>query len=347
MIELAWVEGASRWAILRQGLLGFLRADMALLVFYLFTLCFASFAVPLIMGGLQGVTLEVLIYEKIRQGSGWSQALVLSILQIGFLFLFSLILSHSPDLQNRGRFQIQFLSWWPGVFLPLFICAFLLIGQFVGAGKGITQLLETSLLIEELPFLIIRTVLVGLGAGAMTFLLLNLIAALSPHWGLDRFLTGYVSPSPVVTGFACLLMGFYGTWGSHIAMAIGLALLFLPGLYRLAGRSSLQALSRQIQVARVAGASWGLVFRQIIFPQVQSGFWWLSGLAAFWACGDFAFSSVVAESSSTLSLLVKAYMTSYHLELASVLNLLLILVSSICFLVFGGLAFVTYKKSYS
>ena len=346
MVELAWVEGASRWAILQQGVLVFLRADIALLVFYLFTLCFTSFAIPLMMGGLQGVTLEVLIYEKIRQGGGWSQAFVLSVLQFGLLFLFSLVLSSHPDIQSRDRFQIQYLSWWPGVVLPLLICAFVFLGQLTGIGKGMTQLLETSLLLERLPLLVMRTLLVGLGTGMLVFLLLTLVATLSPHWGLDRFLTGYVSPSPVVTGFACLLLGFYGPWGSHIAMAIGLALLFLPGLYRLAGRSSLQALTRQVHVARVAGASWRLTFWRITFPQVQSSFWWLAGLAAFWACGDFAFSSIVAESSSTLGLLVKAYMTSYHLELASVLNLLLVLVSSTCFLAFGGLAFVAHRKSH-
>jgi len=347
MIELAWVEGASRGAILRQGLLGFLKADLALLVFYLFTLSFVSFSVPLIMGNLQGITLEVLIYEKIRQGGSWSQAFVLSVLQMGFLFLFSLVLSHRSDIQSRGRFQIQFLSWWPGVLFPLFIGVFVLVGQFNGIGKGMVQLLENSLLMEKLPLLIMRTVLIGLGTGVVVFLLLTLVATLSPHWGLDRFLTGYVSPSSVVTGFACLLLGFYGPWGSHIAMVIGLGLLFLPGLYRLAGRSSLHALTRQVHVARIAGASWGFTFWRIVFPQVQSSFWWLAGLAAFWACGDFAFSSIVAESSSTLGLLVKAYMTSYRLELASVLNLFLILASSICFLIFGGLAFVVHKKSHS
>ena len=347
MIELAWVEGASRWAIIRQGLLGYLRADVGLIIFYLFSLCFASFAVPMIMGGLQGVTLEVLIYEKIRQGGTWSQAFVLSVLQIGFLFLFSLVLSRSPDIQSRGRFQIQFLSWWPGLVLPILVCIFVLLGQFSGVGTGMDQLLNTPLLIEQLPVLAVRTLLVGLGTGLAVFVLLVLIAFLSPHWGLDRFMTGFASPSPVVTGFALLLLGFYGAWGSHLAMVIGMALLFLPGLYRLTGRASLQALVRQVQVARVTGAGWGLIFRRIVFPQVQSGFWWLAGLAGFWACGDFAFSSIVAESSSTLGLLVKAYMTSYRLELASVLNLLLIFLSSVCFLIFGGLAFVAHKKSHS
>ena len=347
MVELAWVEGASRWSLVRTGLLGYLRADLALLAFYVFALCFASFAVPLIMGGLNGQTIEVLIYEKIRQGGGWSQAFVLSLVQMLFLFGFSLILSRSSDVRQQGRYQVRYLTWIPGLVPPILFSVFVLTAQFSGLQLGIEQLLQTDLLVSLLPELVFHTLLVGVGTGIFVFILLLLVAGLSPHWGLDQFLTGYASPSAVVTGFAFLLFGFYGLWGSHLAMILGLGLLFLPGLYRLMGRSLLHSVSRQVQVARVAGASWTLIFWQIEFPQVSSGFLWLAGLAAFWACGDFALSSIVAESSSTLGLMVKGYMTSYRLELATVLNLILICVSSLCFLFFGSLGFVVHKKSLS
>lgn len=264
-----------------------------------------------------------------------------------FLFLFSLVLSRSPDVRDQGRYQARFLTWSPGLIFPLVISVFILVAQFAGIKLGLSQLLGTELLLEQLPSLIAHTLFIGLGTGLFVFILLLMVAGLSPHWGMDRFLTGYASPSAVVTGFAFLLFGFYGFWGSHAAMILGLGLLFLPGLYRLMGRSLLHMVSRQVQVARVAGAGWGLIFTSIVFPQVRAGFLWLSGLAAFWACGDFALSSIVAESSSTLGLMVKGYMTSYRLELATVLNLILILVSSVCFLIFGGLGLVAHKKSVS
>lgn len=347
MIELAWVEGASRWSLIRQGLLGYLRADFLLLGFYLVTLCFSSFAVPLVMGGAQSLTIEVLIYEKIRQGGAWSEAFVLSIIQLVFLFAFSLVLRRGIVVPPRGRSQVRFLSSRLGITVPLAITFLVVVGQVAGLVTGLAQLMAARELLLALPRLIANTMLVGLGAGVVAFLLMNLVAALSPHWGLDRFLVGYSSPSPVITAFAFLLFGFYGYWGSHGAMILGLSLLSLPSLYRLFGRAAILSLGRQVQVARVAGASWSLIFRVIIFPQVRSHFLWLAGLAGFWASGDFALSSIVAESNSTLGLMAKAYMSSYQLELATALSWILLLVSGIIFAVFGGWAHVSHQESYS
>jgi thiamine transport system permease protein len=174
-----------------------------------------------------------------------------------------------------------------------------------------------------------------------------LVAGLCPHPGLDRFLVGYAAPSTVLTGFAFLLLGIESWLGVHLSLICGLAILMVPSLYRMLARGLLSALQNQVIVARIGGAGWWRIFDKIVFPQVRWQFWWLAGMGSLWACGDYALSSLVVENNTTLALAIKGYMTSYHLDLATALNSLLLVVGMSCLLGFGGLGRVCRTKSLS
>ncbi|MCX7979162.1 MAG: ABC transporter permease subunit, partial [Bdellovibrionaceae bacterium] len=86
-MEIAWVLGASRWRILFDILIPLIRRDLMLLFAFVFALCFSSFAIPLVVGGGKGTTLEVLIYEKIRISYDWGPALSIAVFQSLFVLL--------------------------------------------------------------------------------------------------------------------------------------------------------------------------------------------------------------------------------------------------------------------
>ncbi len=347
MIELSWIEGASRWKMLQSGVFSYLRIDLVSLSFYLFTLFFASFSIPLILGSSDGITLEVLIYEKIRLSGDWSEAVLLGLLQIFILFFFSFgvrqnfagKISRQPNL--TGLRAPSLLG------IPLFVSLFLVAGQFFGLARGWGYLLNSPVLLAELPLLLGGTLIVGIGTGLLVLILLMLVAGLSPHLGLDRFLVGYTAPSTVLTGFAFLLLGVESWLGIHLSLICGLALLVVPSLYRMMARGLLVAIQNQVIVARLGGAGWWAIFDKIVFPQICRQFWWLAGMSSLWACGDYALSSLVVENNTTLALAIKGYMSSYHLDLATALNSILLVVGMNCLLGFGGLARVCRTESFS
>lgn len=347
MIELSWIEGASRWKMLQSGVFSYLRTDLVSLSFYLFTLFFASFSIPLILGSSEGITLEVLIYEKIRLSGDWSQAVLLGLLQIFILFFFSFgvrqnfagKISRQPNL--TGLRAPSLLG------IPLFVSLFLVVGQFFGLARGWGYLLNSPVLLAELPLLLGGTLIVGIGTGLLVLILLMLVAGLSPHLGLDRFLVGYTAPSTVLTGFAFLLLGVESWLGIHLSLICGLALLVVPSLYRMLARGLLVVIQNQVIVARLGGAGWWAIFDKIVFPQICRQFWWLAGMSSLWACGDYALSSLVVENNTTLALAIKGYMSSYHLDLATALNSILLVVGMSCFFGFGGLGRVCRTESFS
>ncbi|MBK7843819.1 MAG: hypothetical protein IPJ71_09005 [Bdellovibrionales bacterium] len=347
MIELSWIEGASRWKMVQSGVFSYLRADLVSFSFYLFTLYFASFSIPLILGSSEGVTLEVLIYEKIRLSGNWSQSVLLGLLQIFILFLFSFgvrqnltgTISRQPNLTGL---RVPFLFG-----IPFFVSFFLVVGQFFGFVRGWGYLLNSPVLLTELPSLLSGTLIVGIGTGLVVFLLLILVAGLGPHPGLDRFLVGYTAPSTVLTGFAFLLLGVDSWPGVHLSLICGLAILVVPSLYRMLARGLLVAIQNQVIVARLGGSGWWAIFDKIVFPQICRQFWWLAGMSSLWACGDYALSSLVVENNTTLALAIKGYMTSYHLDLATALNSILLVVGMSCLLGFGGLGRVCRTESFS
>ncbi|MGE3756730.1 MAG: ABC transporter permease subunit, partial [Pseudobdellovibrionaceae bacterium] len=102
LVELALIEGAGRFQFARV-ILRMLRLDLVLLFLLIFSICFMSFSIPLLAGGDQGTTLEVLIFEKVRLSSQWNQALGISFLQCVFLFIFSLVAPQETKTVKREK----------------------------------------------------------------------------------------------------------------------------------------------------------------------------------------------------------------------------------------------------
>ena len=341
MAELAWIEGCSRIRFLHQVVVPYLITDFTTIALFVFAICFASFAVPLMLGGSRATTIETLIYQKIRIAGAWDQAVTLALLQALAIAFFSWLLRGRKSSVVSSRVgNLPLLSHPFGFLFLLFPAALMLAGLVGGAKTGWAQFL----IIDPRP-LIAGSLFTALATGVISVCLLAWIAYLHPEGAVRKALLGYASPSAVLTGFAILFVWRTTGVATYFKIAVGLSLAAIPGFYRLYWDSLLRGLDGQRTVARTMGASSAMIFRQIVWPQVVGPAFRIAGLAAVWAWGDFGLSSVVAERTVTLALLTQSLMASYRFDAATIAIWFVIAGALITYIFFDGVGRVLGAKS--
>ncbi len=344
LLEESFIYGISQVQFLGMAW-GVLRRDLLSLFSFVFILCFSSFSIPLILGAGKVSTLEILIYEKIRISGNWGEALSLSLLQIGLLFLLSIF---SPPVRNQlfGRGQeIHLLGSFSGLIFLMLYClglpAFFLFMSLSSWGEVFRIPGLWELCLEVIPLSLVLAISVGL----LVLGLLLLIAYNSPDRKLHRLIQGMVSPSTALLGLSLLF--FYpgdpswnlGRW------VFGFSYLIFASLYRWSWDQELSGLENQIYVAETLGASRSLIFREILFPQLIEPACRIAAVASLWALGDFALGKILIGKTLTLSLVIESLMASYRIQAALSLLALLFLMGSFCYLLFWSLAYVSRRTS--
>ena len=343
----AYVHSVSRLMLLKKIIFYECRRDIALIFFLVFSFCFTSFSVPLLVGGMSGQTLEVLIAEKLKNPVEWSEAVSLFGVEVLFLFIFFFI------LYSQSR-QVDYLSQKTGYVLPLRSAVILPLLPSILLCLGLLDVVFSKIAWND--FLIIwpivfpswgQTLLLGVGTGFTVLILLYWVAFCSRSLFLRKFLMAYACSSVAFMGFAFLLIGRDDSLGVLCKWILGLSLLFLPALYRLLGETIIRRLKNQIALADLMGASLKMSFLKVIAPQCTPIFFFLAGVAAFWACGDFAYSSIVSFSDHQhLAMLIQDVFASYRFELATILIWILIFSGVICFSLFSVAAVIFHKRIY-
>lgn len=316
MAETAWTLGASRFLFWRKVAWPFLKSDLACIFLFVFGICFTSFSIPLVLGGQHMVTLEVAIFDTIRMEGRWDKAVILAACQSLFLLLLALSLPHPfwpPKPQRRPLSFLAFKSLRLLVFLPALI---VVLGWLLGLSEALRTELPSEFPIGEA---LITSLALGLLVGTLHLILFLLVAYVSPHAGLNKFLNGYLAPSPAITGFALLLLPGEGDIFDFLKLAVALTLISFPLLYRWIVHSALSGLFDQIVVARSLGSNWSMILFEVVWPQVAPQLLRASGLAALWACSDFAVSGIVAGDLNTLPLLMENLMGNYRFEAAQLM----------------------------
>ena len=348
MSELAWIEGASRWQFFRRGVLPTLRDEILTLGLFVFALCFASFAVPLVLGGSRATTMETLIYQKIRIDGNWGEAVGLASLQTLSIFVLSWILRSravlTPNLSGR-TYRLPLMSWSWGLVFSFLPSLFLLSGLVEGLPAGFAQLLSLVELRADIGDLLAGSMLVALGTGGLCIAFLAALAFVNPRGLLRRLLLGYATPSAVLTGFALLFLWRTTGTATYVKIIFGLSIATVPSFYRLQWDSLLRALEGQRVVALTMGASEWLTFSRVVWPALVRPAFQIGGLAAVWAWGDFGLSSVVAERSLTVAMVVQGLMGSYRLDAATALVWIVIAGAGFTYLLFAGAARVLGSQS--
>lgn len=325
--EVADVLGSARVAFWREVAFPQMRAELAQVFLFVFALSFTSFSLPLMLGGARATTLEVAIYDLIRVEGRWDAAVLLALLQTAALLALALLLPRAfyPRRASRGRLRLfACRPLAPFVPLPAFV---LLAGaiRFVPLDGGVR---------EALPAAVLATLALGLAVGALHLLAFLAVAFASPHVRLDRFLSGYLAPSPAITGFGLLLLP---TGGNGVKLAFALTLFSFPLLYRWLVQAELAGLESQIAVARTLGAGWGPVLFEIVWPQTARAILGACGLAAVWAGGDFALSGILLDHEQrTVPLLIQELLGQYRLDQAATLLLPLLASCLIVYFFFRG-----------
>lgn len=345
--ELAWAEGCGRWRFLFRGLLPMLRKDLALIWVFVFSICFGSFSVPLVVGGGSGTTLEVLIYERIRLSTDWSQAVVIAALQSALLFGLAWLAASGRTTAKSRPANLRIFSTASGLVPILGMTLFLLIGYVQGLPPGLAQAGIFVELAGDLVRAFLGSLWVGLATGLGCLGLLLAFAALVPSTWFEKFMAGFTAPSQALTAFAFLVVFPNDVVSPLFKIPVALTLLTLPTLWRMGWQSDLDGLKRQREVAATLGAGTRDFLWRILVPQLAPRASTLAGLAAVWACGDFAVSRILAPRDVTMAMMTQTLMGSYRLGLATLLSLSVFAAGVVCFAAMKGVGRVLGRKSLS
>ena len=332
--EWAVVHGASRLKLIPTLLRFVLKRDLQLISLTVFCFCLTSFSLPLLLGGVQNKTLEVLIYEYLKTPQDWPIALGLLSIEILFIFILSFFILKPRSFLNplKPLPYIHFKLWVTVGLIPV---VFIFTGLFEGLFY-IPEIFKLKGFFEN----ILSTLFLSLSVGIGVILFLVLISLSHSADYLKKFLMGYGTPSIVLTGFAFLTFAHDFVYFSWI---FGLVILFLPALYRWAGESFLSGLKKQIQTAQTLGADMKMIFQKIIWPQSMQSFCLLGGIAGFWAGGDFAYTMITAQGETHLALLAQQLLGRYRTEQGLAVIWIMLFVGSFCFFIFKYLPFLLNK----
>jgi thiamine transport system permease protein len=345
LAELAYIEGASRWQFLRQAFWPILRQDLLLLFVFVFAVCFGSFAVPLIVGGGKGTTMEVLIYEKIRLSSNWSEAVVLAFIQSAFIFGVSFLAKRGKATSSDRVANLRILRMFSGIGALLLIMTFGFLGYVQGVVEGFRQISAFYELQSPLIWNFFGSLVMGTLVGFLSYGSLLVIAYCWPKAWFEKFLAGYVAPSTALCCFAFLIIGTNESFWPFIKIPLAFNLLCLASLYRMGWDGVLRSLEGQMTIARTLGADAPQIFRDVLLPQISKRAGLFAGVAAVWACGDYSVSRILAHRDLTLAMMTETLMSGYRLGMATILSLSLIICGVICFFIMIGVGRVFSRKS--
>lgn len=351
------VLGATRLMFIRWVAWPLMRKDLASAFILVFLVCLGSFSIPFVMGTGVGITLEVLIYEKIRNAGAWGQAVSYSLAQ-SFLVLI-LVWPRQKMLNSRsvggaseqivptkaGKGLLQLLPMPMGAWLVLIIVGALFVSYLRSVYLGFSrwEALQPILVAAIAPMMATFSFAAAVGCLLALTALLTIYCLPNRRW--ENFLMSYLAPSTALSAFAFLTLG--GASGVvRLFLAAGvLVLLNITALMRMGLIRQLKDLRLQMRLAEILGAGRALTFQKVVYPQMISSVLYSSGIGAVWAAGDFAVTRLFTRGDTMLGLVVQSLASGYRLELAGAMSVVLLLVSAAVFLAFLGASYVVDKKS--
>ena len=329
-IILSKIFGHSQKDIFFHILLPSIKRDIFTVFLTLFCLCLGSFSIPLVLGGGKWITTEMAIYELIRFEGDLTSAAFLSFYQIFILLFFIYFIPHIREKKITLAYQGIGSKWF--LCLPLFITLVLICSCFIDLIAGWSSF--ASVLFYPLLLLksFVGTFLISFLTGCMILFFLSLIAFVGPTIFLDKFYLLFMMPSTAVMGSSLLFLSYYFEWTLRSLLqtvfltSLGLSLLFLGGLYRWKWSGEIFRLVPQRQLAQLMGHGYWSIFLHVIWPQSRPLAFYLAGLAAFWAAGDFVLSLMLfKDASATLGLLLNSMISSYRFNGAAWILLFMLL----------------------
>ena len=326
----ARVLGADRWATLREITLPLLLPAVSAAALLVFIFDFTSFGVVLVLGGPTFATIEVEIYYQTISLFNLPAAATLSLLQVGFTLLLTVIYTRLTgriqgpvQISSRGRSQRPLASRSNRLFAGLLIAGLVLflisplaalVGKsFTGSDPGSPPTLAFYRGLANRPreslFYVPPTTALGvsLGYGLVT-VILAIILGLPAAWSLakkdltiiDRILDP-VLMLPLGTSAVTLGLGFLvaldqpplNLRSSPLLVPIAHTLVAFPFVVRSLTPALASIQPNLRQAAAVLGASPRQVFREIDLPLIGRALLVAASFAFTISIGEFGASSLI------------------------------------------------------
>jgi thiamine transport system permease protein len=319
--EAARTLGASPWRAFHEVTLPLLTPALSAASLLTFIFCFTSFGVVLILGGPRFATLEVEIYRQTVNFADLPTAAALSLLQIAFTLVLTLIytrlqsrVSRPLDLRSRRATQRKPQTWRERIFVaanvivPLVLLGLPLLTLVVrsfGAGpRYYTALFENPRrsIFYVPPFAAVGNSVTFALATTSVALLLGLLTSLALYrrrggWWMDALFMLPLGTSAVTLGLGYLVamdQPPLDLRGTPVLIVIGHTLVALPFVVR-SLLPALQAIQPALrEAAATLGASPRRVFVEIDLPII----WRALAVGAVFAftvsMGEFGATSMIA-----------------------------------------------------
>lgn len=343
--DVALVMGSNQSSFVYRILLPLIRKDIVQVFFLIFAITFSSFAIPLVVGGGKGINLEILIFEKIKIYNDWSTSIIISGIQSGFLFVFSLVnFSAKTSIELNANLQSKFLESRLSFYIFFFLYLVFFYSYFSGVWEGFNHTADFALYWEEIANGIAGTLMISLGSGLGIFSLLLVITRLHQTNWFHRFLNGYTAPSAALIGFSFLAFGPNSTFFVYTKIILGLTLSYVIYLYKMGYGNFLIELHRYNEKARILGADESMIFWRVSFPLTYKRILLYSGIASFWATGDYGISKMIASRDISLAMLSETFLSHYRIGISSLLSFLLLVLGIVVFFCFRGAQIVIGRK---
>ncbi|MFN3453339.1 MAG: ABC transporter permease subunit [Pseudobdellovibrio sp.] len=339
------VFGLTKWSFLRKVILPLSFKPLLILFIIISINVFTSFSVPLLVGGGKGTNLEVLIYEKIFIDQNWSQALTLSFIQMLFISVFSLVFIYKEKLTSVSVRENRLIFFPIAKYLLYFSIGVFFWGYFslVKDAFGAYYLLQ--MLDADFFIALLHSFLFFLVSLLILYTLIFLTTYLVYRQKSILFLNIFLNPSTAVIGFSVYLLSHgLDLFRDLVKVSVLFALMSFVSLYKLFIQPKLDILQQQIFISNLYNVRYIDFFFKIFLPQIKQILFYVTSLTFIYCVSDFAFIKTSGANFQTLGVIMQSYLSSYRMEGAFIVSLVILSLWGIVTFFLGAL-FGVYKKS--
>lgn len=339
------VYGISKATFHRKVILPIVGCSAVFVFATIFVQALTSFTIPLLVGGGRGTNFEVLIFEKIFIEQNWSLAVGLSVLQLVLVAVMVLFLRARKDMTVSEFVPSRLISFKLGVaglvlYLGLYFWGYLRLTWWVTNIYYFNEIFNDSLytaLWQSFGFFFCSLILF--------FILFCAVLYLRYQFASTRFLNFFLTPSSVLVGFACYLAlpanhVVYDFWKVALVFSVVGFVSFMKSIFE----NQIQLFEQQMMVARSFGLSYFRFLFTVYFPQVKKSMHYAISLLFIFCISEFGLIKASGAEIKTLGTEMASYLSSYRIEGAFVISLIILAVWIVTTLISGALLGV-HKKS--
>jgi len=291
-----------------------------------------AFTVPLIVSGGRSRNLEILIYEKMFTEQNWVSALVLGFIQqliIGFsLYKLSRVnLNMTRNTQSVifknhiNKFQLIVMNYIFLFYIFIYGCVYVYL--FLNSIRS------------EFIWKVFNYELFQAFLGSVLFSLMNLFLFLAVlikvlyliwHNKSIKFIDYFNSVSVLLLGASLF---FWGTSQYYILNLLALSYFFSVALFSAIYKLTIQAKIHELESQKLTAKIYGLCFfdylKLIFFPQMRNSLDFLVSTLFIMSIAEFALIKISGSTIKTLGTIMASYLSSYRIEGAFVVSLIMLL----------------------